>query len=143
MFERLISSFGRPANNHIAGTPLDSELQLAASILLFGVLAVDFQISPEETKALQQNLQELLHLSAEKSHRLIARAAASVEKDSSIMSAATLLKHRSPEEFRKDLMKAMIRVICADGQVHLNELDRAARTARLLGLADLNLANSA
>lgn len=139
MFERLIHSFGQPA--HAPAVPLhdDSEVQLAAAVLLFGTVSVDHEVKPEETAALQQSLQQLLHLSPEKSHRLIARAAASVAKDSSIMAAATLLKLRSPEDFRRELMSAMTSVICADGRLHDNERDRATRTARLLGLSGSNL----
>ncbi len=74
----------------------DGEVQLAAVILLFGTLAVDHEVTPEETAALQQCVATPASpFDPKKASGLIARAAAAVAKDPGIMAAATLLKHRN------------------------------------------------
>jgi len=104
MFNRLIESFGRPANQHDGTTVRDGELQLAAAVLLFGVLPIDYVVTSDEGAALRKSLQTLFGFSPDKCHRMIARAAAVHGRDPSILAATTLLKRRTSEEFRLRLM---------------------------------------
>jgi uncharacterized tellurite resistance protein B-like protein len=138
MFERLINSFGQPANSYG-----DAELQLAASKLLFAVLPVDYKVTNEEAHALRNSLTSLFHVSPEKCRRMISRAAAAHAKEPSFVAAATLLKHRTTESFRQKLMTEARNLSRADGVVHNNELDLEQRLERLLGLADQALQQSA
>ncbi len=136
MFERLINSFGQPANQHSADFMHDAELQLAAALLLFAVLPVDQKVTADEGCAFRKSLVALFSFSPEKCHRMMARAASAYDHDSSIMSAATLLKHRTTEAFRRRLLAEINMIMRADGVLHDNELDLEQRVERLLGLAE-------
>jgi uncharacterized tellurite resistance protein B-like protein len=134
MFDRLINSFGQPANQHSRNIMQDSELQLAAVQLLFSVLPVDYRVTPDEGCALVKSIKSLFGFSPEKCHRLIARAAAAHSRDSNIMAAATLLKSRTTLAFRQQLLAEINLIMRADGVLHENELDLEHRVERLLGL---------
>lgn len=138
MFERLINSFGQPANQHAADVLHDGELQLAAVQLLFSVLPVDYNVSASEGRALFKSINSLFGFSTERCHRMIARAAASHTRDSNIMAAATLLKGRTTIAFRKRLLAEVNIIMRADGVLHDNELDLEHRIERLLGLTETN-----
>lgn len=138
MFERLISSFGRPANQHAADILHDGELQLAAIQLLFSVLPVDYKVSPVEGCALVKSINTLFAFSPEKCHHMISRAASNYSRDSNIMAAATLLKNRTTIAFRKSLLAEVNIIMRADGILHDNELDLEHRLERLLGLVEVN-----
>jgi uncharacterized tellurite resistance protein B-like protein len=135
MFERLIKSFGRPANQGNGTVIHDHELQLASAMLLFGALPVDYKVTSDETCALRQSLTLLFGYSAEKCQRMIARAASAHARETSIVAATTLLKHRTPEKFRRQLLAEINAVMRADGVLHDNEIDLERRIERLLGLA--------
>lgn len=139
MFERLIHSFGQPANHHAQDIAHDGELQLAAVQLLFSVLPVDYVVTTDESSALFTSLEKLLSFSPEKCRRMIARAAATHGRDSNIMAAATLLKSRTPLSFRQRLLAEVNLIMRADGVLHDNELDLEHRISRLLGLSQTNL----
>jgi uncharacterized tellurite resistance protein B-like protein len=143
MFERLINSFGQPANQHAPDILQDGELQLAAVQLLFCVLPVDYEVTAKEGSALMSSLVTLFGYSPEKCHRMVARAAAAHDRDSTIMPAATLLKSRTTEQFRRRLLAQVNVLMRADGVLHDNELDLEHRIERLLGLASPNLQKSA
>jgi uncharacterized tellurite resistance protein B-like protein len=143
MFERLINSFGRPANQQDGAHLRDGELQLAAAVLLFGVMPVDHRITNDETSAFHDALVTLFNYSPEKCRRMMARAASAHARDSSIVAATTLLKRRSPEHFRRRLMQEVRNLTRADGTVHDNEIDLEQRIERLLGLAQGELQISA
>jgi uncharacterized tellurite resistance protein B-like protein len=136
MFERLINSFGQPANQHTADVLHDGELQLAAVQLLFSVLPVDYDVSPIEGCALVTSIQSLFGFSPERCHKMIARAAALHARDSSIMAAATLLKSRTTLAFRSRLLAEVNTIIRADCVMHDNEIDLERRLERLLGLTE-------
>jgi uncharacterized tellurite resistance protein B-like protein len=138
MFERLINSFGQPANHNNAYELHDAELQLAAALLLFSALPVDYSVTAEEGCALNQSLAGLFSFAPDKCHRMIARAASAYNNDSSIMAASTLLKHRTTLNFRKRLLAEINLIIRADGVIHENELDLVTRVERLLGLSHEN-----
>jgi uncharacterized tellurite resistance protein B-like protein len=108
MFERLIKSFGRPANQGNGTVIHDHELQLASAMLLFGALPVDYKVTSDETSA----------------HA----------RETSIVAATTLLKHRTSEKFRRQLLAEINAVMRADGVLHDNEIDLERRIERLLGL---------
>jgi uncharacterized tellurite resistance protein B-like protein len=135
MFERLINSFGQPANQLEADILHNGELQLAAVQLLFSILPVDYVVIPSESAALVKSLMALFAYSTEKCHRMIARAASAHDRDSSIMAPATLLKSRTSLAFRKRLLAEANVIMRADGVLHDNELDLEHRLERLLGLA--------
>jgi uncharacterized tellurite resistance protein B-like protein len=143
MFERLINSFGKPANQQDIAYPRDAELQLAAAILLFAVLPVDYRVTAEETCALRKALTALFKLSPEKCQRMIARAAAAHDRDPNIVAATTMLKRLTSESFRHHLLAEINIIMRADGVLHDNELDLEHRVARLLGLTPENIAKSA
>jgi uncharacterized tellurite resistance protein B-like protein len=134
MFERLIKSFGTPSNQHSSIVVRDQELQLASAKLLFSMLPVDYNIEPEESLALRESLTRLFGFSPMRCRRMIARAAAAHFHEPSILAAATLLKHRTPETFRRTLLKEIRTIAWSDGTLHVNELDLQARVERLLGL---------
>jgi uncharacterized tellurite resistance protein B-like protein len=134
MFERLLNSIGQPAQPPTTDVAADGELSLAAAKVMFAVLPVDYEVTNQERVALRTSLMRLFHISQEKCHRLMARAAAAHNKDPSILAAATLLKHRTPENFRRKLLAEINSLIRADGVLHDNELDLEHRMARLLGL---------
>jgi uncharacterized tellurite resistance protein B-like protein len=137
MFERLINSFGQSAN------PREAELQLAAAVLLFGVMPVDYKVTQDETSAFRASLVSLFNYSPEKCRRVMARAASAHARDSSIVATTTLLKHRTSEQFRTRLMCEVRKLSRADGVMHDNEHDLEQRIERLLGLAQDNLQKSA
>jgi uncharacterized tellurite resistance protein B-like protein len=143
MFQRLLNRLGAPANQQEAGWPHDHELQLAAAVLLFGVMPVDYAVTRDEGGALFAALTNLFHFSPERCRRMIARAAAVHVKDSTIMPAATLLKARTPETFRQQLLHEAQRIMQADGVIHVNEVDLFNRLQRLLGLLPPALRQSA
>jgi uncharacterized tellurite resistance protein B-like protein len=142
MFERLINSFGKPANQH-ADFFHDAELQLAACTLLFAVLPVDYHVTADETCALRKSIIALFNVSPEKCQRMISRAAAAHDRDPSILSATTLLKRRTPELFRQRLLAEINAIMRADGVLHDNELDLEHRIGRLLGLTAETLSQTA
>jgi uncharacterized tellurite resistance protein B-like protein len=135
MFERLIKSFGRPANQRDATEIHDHELQLASAMLLFGALPVDYRITADEACALRGALTSLFGFNTDKCQRMIARAAAAHARETSIVAATTLLKHRTPEKFRRQLLAEINLIMRADGVLHDNEVDLEKRIERLLGLA--------
>jgi uncharacterized tellurite resistance protein B-like protein len=143
MFERLINSFGKPANQHDDAHLRDGELQLAAAMLLFGVMPVDHRITSDETSAFHNALVSLFNYSPEKCRRMMARAASAHAREPSILAATTLLKSRSPEHFRHRLMQEVRNLARADGVVHDNEADLEQRIERLLGLVQGDLQISA
>ena len=143
MFERLINSFGQPANTRDDGTAINPELQLASAMLLFSVLPVDYLVTADESCALRKSLIALFNMSPEKSRRMIARAAAAHSKDPAIVAATTLLKHRTSENFRLRLLAEINTIMRADGVLHDNELDFEHRVEKLLGLVPENLRQSA
>jgi uncharacterized tellurite resistance protein B-like protein len=134
MFERLIRSFGRPANQTDGTVVRDQELQLASAKLLFSMLPADYNIEPEESVALREALTRLFHFTPMKCRRMIARAAAAHYREPSVLAAATLLKHRTAEAFRHTLLDEVRAIARADGALHPNELDLQTRVERLLGL---------
>jgi uncharacterized tellurite resistance protein B-like protein len=134
MFERLINSIGQPAQPTSSNVAADGELLLAAAKVLFAALPVDYAVTSCEGVALRTSLMKLFALSPEKCHRLISRAAAAHGKDPSILAATTLLKHRTSEPFRRNLLAELNLIIRADGILHDNELDLEHRSVRLLGL---------
>ncbi len=134
MFERLIKSFGRPANQFSADAMRDPELQLAAAKLLFGMLPADYRVEPQERVALRVALTRLFGFDAAKARRMIARAASAHGADPSLLAAATLLKRRAPEAFRQALLSELRGIACSDGVLHENEIDLSSRAERLLGL---------
>jgi uncharacterized tellurite resistance protein B-like protein len=143
MFERLINSFGQPANQQDNGPVINSELQLASAMLLFSVLPVDYRVTVEEGCALQKSLFALFDLSPEKCRRMIARAAAAHNRDPAIVAATTLLKRQTSELFRIRLLAEINIIMRADGVLHDNELDFEHRVERLLGLAPETFRRSA
>jgi uncharacterized tellurite resistance protein B-like protein len=143
MFERLINSFGQPANARDDGAVSDPELQLASAMLLFSVLRVDYHVTADEGCALQKSLLTLFNMSPEKCHRMIARAAAAHSKDPAIVAATTLLKRRTSDDFRHRLLAEINIIMRADGVLHDNELDFEHRVEKLLGLAPERLQQSA
>jgi uncharacterized tellurite resistance protein B-like protein len=143
MFERLINSFGQPANQQDSQTLRDPELQLASAMLLFGILPVDYEITAVEGTALCKSLATLFNFTPEKCHRLMSRAAAAHSKEPSIVAATTLLKHRTTEAFRRKLLAEANYIIRADGVLHDNELDLGHRLERMLGLSSENMQQSA
>jgi uncharacterized tellurite resistance protein B-like protein len=134
MFERLLKRIGQSNQSHLKNIATDAELLLAAAKVLFAVLPVDHVVTKQEGVALRTSLIRLFALSPEKCRRLMARAAAAHGRESSILAAATLLKHRTPEAFRHELLEEVNSLIHADGVLHDNELDLEQRVARLLGL---------
>ncbi len=134
MFERLINSIGQQSQPPSANVAADGELLLAAAKVLFAALPVDYSVSSCEGVALRTSLIKLFALSPEKCHRVMSRAAAAHSQDSSILAATTLLKHRTSESFRRNLLAELNLIIRADGILHDNELDLEHRAARLLGL---------
>ncbi len=134
MFERLIKSFGTPSNQRDHVVVNDPELQLASAKLLFSMLPVDYNIEPEESVALREALTRLFHFGHLRCRRMIARAAAAHFHEPSLLAAATLLKHRTSEAFRKNLLAEIRRIACADGTLHDYEIDLQTRVERLLGL---------
>jgi uncharacterized tellurite resistance protein B-like protein len=134
MFERLINSIGQPGQPPSTNVAADGELLLAAAKVLFAALPVDYAVTSSEGVALRTSLVTLFGLSQEKCHRVMSRAAAAHGQDSSILAATTLLKHRTSESFRRNLLAELNLIIRADGKLHDNELDLEHRAARLLGL---------
>jgi uncharacterized tellurite resistance protein B-like protein len=143
MFNRLLKSFGRPANQEDNPVIHDGELQLAAAVLLFGILPVDYVVTADEGAALKKSLQTLFGFSEEKCHRMMARAAAVYGRDTSILAATTLLKHRTTEMFRYRLVAEAQLIMRADGVLHDNELELGQRMKNMLGLGDTSLEKSA
>jgi uncharacterized tellurite resistance protein B-like protein len=143
MFERLIKSLGQPVNRNDAPPDQDPELQLAAALLLFGVMPADYKITRDETSALRVALIGLFDFSPERCRRMMARAASMHARESSIVGATTLLKRRASEDFRLRLMREVRKLSRADGVVHDNELDLEHRIERLLGLAPDDLLQTA
>jgi uncharacterized tellurite resistance protein B-like protein len=135
VFERLLNSIGQAPQPQSTNVAADGELLLAAAKVLFAVLPVDYVITNQEGVALRNSLVRLFALSPEKCHRITSRAAAAHGKDPSILAATTLLKHRTPEGFRRKLLAEVNTLIRADGVLHDNELDLEHRLARLLGLS--------
>jgi uncharacterized tellurite resistance protein B-like protein len=135
MFERLINSIGQPAQPILTNVAADGELLLAAAKVLFAALPVDYSVTSCEGVALRTSLIKIFALSPEKCHRVMSRAAAAHSQDSSILAATTLLKHRTSESFRRNLLAELNLIIRADGILHDNELDLEHRAARLLGLS--------
>lgn len=143
MFERLINSFGKPANQHDGSYPRDPELQLAAATLLFAVMPADHKVTADETCTMRKALNSLFNMSPEKCRRMIARAAAAHSRDSNIVAPTTLLKRRTSKIFRLQLLAEINSIMRADGVLHDNELDLEHRVARLLGLVTENIAQTA
>jgi uncharacterized tellurite resistance protein B-like protein len=134
MFERLIKSFGKPSNQHSSIVVRDQELQLASAKLLFSMIPADYNIEPEESVALREALTRLFHFGPMRCRRMIARAVAAHYREPSLLAAATLLKHRTSEAFRRNLLAEIRRIACADGTLHEYEIDLQTRVERLLGL---------
>jgi uncharacterized tellurite resistance protein B-like protein len=138
MFERLIRSFGTPANQwanqHNNIVVRDQELQLASAKLLFSMLPADYNIEPEESVALREALTRLFGFGTLRCRRMIARAAAAHYHEPSLMAATTLLKLRTPETFRRNLLVELRLIAGADGALHDYEIDLQTRVERLLGL---------
>jgi uncharacterized tellurite resistance protein B-like protein len=143
MFERLVQSFGQPANQQPANILQNSELQLAAVKLLFSVLPVDYVVTNDEGCALVKSVCKVLACSPEKARRVVARAASAHARDTNIMAAATLLKHRTTFLFRQRLLAEVNVIMRADGVLHDNELDLEHRIERLLGLGSTILKSTA
>jgi uncharacterized tellurite resistance protein B-like protein len=135
MFERLIKSFGKPANLTRSAHVTDHELQLAAAMLMFAVLPVDHKVTADETCALRSALVSLFDFSPEEAQRMLARSAAAHANEPSIVAATTLLKHRTTPEFRQHLLHELRAIVRSDGEVHHNESDLEQRVERLLGLS--------
>jgi uncharacterized tellurite resistance protein B-like protein len=133
MFERLLHSLGKPDSPQTENVGDDGELVLAAAKILYAVLPVDYVVTNQEAVALRMSLMRLFEISPDRCRRLIARAAAAHAKDTSILAAATLLKHRTSDAFRKQLCAEVNLLIHADGVVHDNEADLENRVSRLLG----------
>ncbi len=142
MFERLIKSFGHPANQHHHAVYGDGEVQLSTALILYSVLPVDYRITVEEGRALAQSLVKLFGFSTVKCHRFMARAAAAYNRDSSIMAAATLLKKHTTPTFRSRILVEVTAIIQADGVFHGNEADLRMRIENLLGLSQPTYATS-
>ena len=138
MFERLIQSFGRPANNFSRDLQ-DPELQLASTMLLFAMLPADYQVKQLECVALMQALSRLFGISETKGRRLIARAVAAFDKEPTIFASAMLLKQRTTPEFRANLFNEASQIAMADGEIHWNEKDLLDRLQPMLGLKDFKL----
>jgi uncharacterized tellurite resistance protein B-like protein len=134
MFERLIKSFGKPSNQDNGFVLHDQELQLASAKLMFSMLPVDYYIEPEESAALRESLTRLFGFNLSKCRRMIARAAAAHFHDPSLLAAATLLKHRTTETYRRNLLEEIRAIARADGTLHDYEIDLQERVERLLGL---------
>ena len=138
MFQRLIQSFGRPANNFSRDLH-DPELQLASTLLLFAMLPADYRVKQLECVALMHALSRLFGIGEIKSHRLIARAVAAFNKEPGIFASAMLLKQRTSPEFRSRLFCEARQIAMADGEIHWNEKDLLNRLQHMLGLHEYKL----
>ena len=143
MFERLIKSMGQPANRQNGDVTHDPELQLATAQLLYGMLPADYLVKQLECIALLHGLERIFGFGPQRSHKLVARAAAAYSNEPNILASATLLKRRTSLAFRQKIMVEAKAIALADGDIHNNESDLLNRLANLLGLNNQNLKLSA
>lgn len=135
MFEHFVSTLGQPANE-TGQSFATADIRLATAVLLFAMLPVDYEVKAVEGAALTPALQRLFAIHAANARRLVARAASAHGKGNTVLSAATLLKLRTPLPFRAAVAHELRHLAQADGVIHMNELDHIQRVERLLGLDD-------
>jgi uncharacterized tellurite resistance protein B-like protein len=134
MFDRLLGFIDNHNLNAMNWRDPNADVRLATAVLLFSVGPADYENLAVEGRVLANELSSLFHLGAKRTHKLIARAAAAKDVEPTIFASATLLKRKTPEAFRRNVIAAMQRIALADGVVQVQEEDLTARSARLLGV---------
>ena len=109
--------------------------KLAASALLFHIVAIDGMVSPEERTMLADLLMRRFGLDYDSTETLI-KEAERVEKESiDLYGFTSVLKRQLDEKDREKIVELMWKLVYADGTVHDFEDNVIWRVAELLGVS--------
>ncbi len=109
--------------------------KLAASALLFHIIAIDGMVSPEERVMLADLLMRRFGLDYDSTDTLI-KEAERVEKESiDLYGFTSVLKRQLDEKDREKIVELMWKLVYADGAVHEFEDNAIWRVAELLGVS--------
>jgi uncharacterized tellurite resistance protein B-like protein len=117
--------------------PLDeNDHRLAAAALLHHVIAVDGEVSEEETARLRQVLMRQFALDGDDAERLMEEAEAADLESVDLYSFTSVLKRRLDEAGRERVIAMMWQMVYADGVVNEFEDNVVWRVAELLGISN-------
>lgn len=109
--------------------------KLAASALLFHIVAIDGLVSPDERTMLAELLMRRFGLDYDSTETLI-KEAERVEKESvDLYGFTSVLKRQLDEADRERIVEMMWKLVYADGAVHEFEDNVIWRVAELLGVS--------
>jgi uncharacterized tellurite resistance protein B-like protein len=134
MFDRLLGFIDNSNAHAMNWRDPNADVRLATAVLLFSVGTADYENHPMEGATLANELGQLFGIGAKRTHKLISRAAAAKNAEPTIFASAILLKRKSSEVFRRQIIEAMRRIAMADNVLHPQEIDLTQRAERLLGI---------
>jgi uncharacterized tellurite resistance protein B-like protein len=113
----------------------EDDLRLSAAALLFHVIAVDDNVTPDERARLHDLLKERFALGDRDTDALIAAAKTADDEAVDLYGFTSVLKRHLDERERERIIEMMWQLVFADGEVHEFEENVLWRVAELMGVS--------
>jgi uncharacterized tellurite resistance protein B-like protein len=115
-----------------AGAGPDRSVHLATAALLVEMTRSDFDVHPEERKAVEAAMTELLHLPPEEAAEVLLLAEQQVDDAVSLYEFTSLVHDRFSPQRKLEVVEHLWRVAFADGRLADHELHMMRKVQRLL-----------
>ena len=133
MFKNIQDFFDSKIGSDVAATPpTERNLQLATAALLIEMSRADFEIAPEETRAIEDALQTGFGVSKEETQELVALAEAEVNQSVSLYEFTRLIDRSFTPEQKKHIVGLLWTVAFSDNRLEENEEYLVRKIAKLL-----------
>lgn len=123
------SNIGSPSNDE---TPTERKLQLATAALLIEMSRADFEIAPEEIRAIEDALQAGFGISKYETQELVALAEAQVNQSVSLYEFTRLIDKSFTPDQKKHIVGLLWSVAYSDNRLEENEEYLVRKIAKLL-----------
>ncbi len=130
-FKKLFNTIADGDRNAAVG---EDEVQLAAAVLLYHVIAIDGVVSDEERATLSELLERRFDLAPNEVTDLVASAETAEAEAVDLYRFTSVLKQRLDAKDRERIIEMMWRLVYADGSVHEFEDNVVWRVAELLAV---------
>jgi len=127
------------ADREAGRRPPDSELQLAAAVLMVCLSRADHESRQDEHRALERGLQRAFRLGADETARLLRRAEERLAGGASLADVVRVIDDASTLPQRKSVVQALWRVAYSDAELQGHEEYLVRKVADLLQLSTADL----
>ena len=130
MIKQLVSFLA--GSQHETGVDTDSEIRLAAAVLLVEVMMADHHIDGAERRKLAQSIQQLLAIDEQESLELIGKAEQKHDELVSLHELTSVINMNYSQSQKITLVEYMWRISLSDGHVDKYEEHLIRKVADLL-----------